>query len=163
MRAPYRYLQKETMEIIFSDIDHDDIVECSELFTSIFKKPPWNENWDIENAFERLNDIFNSPKTIAIKAKSENRIIGFLMGEIQQWEKNKVFYLKEMCVTTSVQRQGVGKAMIVKLENKLIGKKVGEIYLITHRESIPSEFYSSLAFKENPNIMVMGKTIEENR
>ncbi len=85
------------------------------------------------------------------------------MGEIQQWEKNKVFYLKEMCVTTSVQRQGVGKAMIVKLENKLIGKKVGEIYLITHRESIPSEFYSSLAFKENPNIMVMGKTIEENR
>ena len=42
------------MEIKFSNIDHDDLVECSDLFVSIFKEPPWNENWDIEDAFDRL-------------------------------------------------------------------------------------------------------------
>ncbi len=151
------------MEIILSDIDHDDLVECSELFVSIFKDPPWNEDWNIENAFERLNDFLVSPNTIALKAEVENKIIGFLMGEIQRWDKNKVFYLKEMCVITSIQRQGVGKAMMAKLENKLTEKQVGEIFLITHRDSAPSEFYSSLEFDENPSIMVMGKRIEENR
>lgn len=151
------------MEISFSNIDHDDLVECSELFVSIFKEPPWNETWNIENAFERLSNFFETPDTIAIKAELENRIIGFLMGEIQRWDQNKVFYLKEMCVITSVQRKGVGRAMMVKLENKLTEKQVGEIYLITHRDSIPSGFYSSLAFHENPSIMVMGKTIEKER
>jgi hypothetical protein len=28
------------MEIPFCDIDHDDLVDCSELFVSIFKEPP---------------------------------------------------------------------------------------------------------------------------
>ena len=50
------------MKITFSDIDHDDLVICSELFVSIFKEPPWNEAWDIEDAFERLNTFFSSKK-----------------------------------------------------------------------------------------------------
>ncbi|WP_419661337.1 uncharacterized protein Dvar_17650 [Desulfosarcina variabilis str. Montpellier] len=83
------------MEIVFSDIDHEDLVHCSELFVSAFKESPWNEDWDIKDAFERLKE-----------------------------------------------------------------KQVSRIYLITHRESASSMFYSSLSFEENPSIMVMGLQID---
>ena len=65
------------MEISFSDIDVDDLVGCSELFVSIFKEPPWNEDWEVEDAFERLGDFLACPKTIAIKAESGGHICGF--------------------------------------------------------------------------------------
>jgi ribosomal protein S18 acetylase RimI-like enzyme len=145
------------MEIIFSEIDHDDLVDCSELFVSIFKEPPWNENWDIEDAFERLSTFLSSPKTISFKAEAEGRICGFLIGEIQRWKKSNVYYLKEMCVTTSMQRQGIGKAMMDQLERILQEEHVSQIYLVTQRNGVPSKFYSRLEFKENSSIMVMAK------
>ena len=147
------------MEIVYSDVDHDHLAYCSELFVSTFKEPPWNEDWDIEDAFERLSAFLACPKTIAIKAEFKGRICGFLMGEIERWKKTNVYFLKEMCVTPSMQRQGIGKTMMAKLETMLKEKKVSRIYLITQRESVPSTFYSSLSFMENPNIMVMGRSI----
>jgi len=148
------------MKIIFSDIDHNDLVDCSELFVSAFKESPWNEDWDIKDAFERLSTFLAYPKTIAVKAESEGRICGFLMGEIECWKKTNFYFLKEMCVTPSMQRQGIGRAMIAQLKKRLKEKQVSRIYLITQRESAPSMFYSSLAFEENPSIMVMGLQID---
>ncbi|MCU7877604.1 MAG: hypothetical protein KZQ84_12540 [Candidatus Thiodiazotropha sp. (ex Lucinoma borealis)] len=56
------------MEFIFSNIDEDDLVGCSELYVAIFRDPPWREEWCTEDAFERLSDFLSSPKSIAIKA-----------------------------------------------------------------------------------------------
>lgn len=151
------------MKITFSDIEHDNLADCSELFVSIFKDPPWNEDWDINDAFERLSSFLSFPKTIALKAEFEGRICGFLIGEIQRWENSDVYYLKEMCVTSSMQRQGIGKAMMAQLVEILKEKQIIQIYLITQRESVPSMFYSSLEFKENQSIMVMGKQIGKSR
>lgn len=151
------------MEILFSDIDHDDLVDCSELFVSIFKEPPWNEDWDIEDAYERLDTFLSCPNTISLKAENDRRICGFLIGEVQRWKKASVYYLKEMCVAASMQRQGIGKAMMAHLEKILKVKQVSQVYLITQRDSVPSKFYSSLDFKENSSIMVMGKQIGMSR
>ena len=144
------------MEITFSDIDHDDLVDCSELLVSIFKEPQWNEDWDVEDSFERLSAFLSCPNTISLKAEFKGQICGFLIGEIQRWKKSNVYYLKEMCVTTSMQRQGVGKAMMAQLGGILKEKRVVQIFLITQRDGVPSKFYASLEFKEIPSIMVMG-------
>jgi N-acetylglutamate synthase-like GNAT family acetyltransferase len=70
--------------------------------------------------------------------------------------------LKEICALDALQRKGIGKSLIGKLEEILKENGVSRIYLFTQRDSVPSDFYSALGFTENQNIMVMGKQVEKS-
>jgi len=147
------------MEFKLSSIDEDDLVGCSELYVATFRESPWNEEWSMEDAFERLSDFLACPKSLAIKAMRNGNICGFLFGKIQQWNGAVYYDLEEICVSNTIQRQGVGKILMGKLEEMLIEKGVSRVYLITQRDSAPSSFYTALGFSENQSLMVMGKKI----
>jgi len=148
------------MKVKIDDLDQDDLVECAELYVSVFKKAPWNEAWSTEDAFERLSDFLACQNTIALKGVQNNRILGFLIGETQKWNDGYFYYLKEICVSGEDQRKGVGSSLIRYLNMILKSRKVSKIYLITQRNSIPSSFYTSLGYSENYRIMVMGRSVE---
>lgn len=146
------------LEII--EINIDDLHVCSQLYIDTFRASPWNEDWNKHDAFERLSDFLSCPNTISVKAILDGQVIGFLIGEVQQWNGFKFFYLKEICVANSAQRKGIGKILIKNLEKSLQKRGVSRMYLITQRESIPSKFYSSLGFTENHKLLLMGKSLE---
>jgi len=150
------------MELIFSNIDKDDLVDCSELYIATFSEFPWNEEWKMDDALERLSDFFTSPKSIAIKAVKNGYICGFLFGKIQQYNGATCCDLEEICVSSTIQRNGIGKGLVNKLEKILIEKKVSKIYLVTQRNSVPSSFYASLSFNEIPKFVVMEKNIVQS-
>ena len=150
------------MEISVSDVDEDDLMSCAGLYVTTFREQPWNEEWNIDDAFDRLNDFLATPKSICIKAISKNKIRGFLFGDVQQWNGSIYYYLKEACVGIKDQRKGIGRALIAELESVLIKRGVSKIYLITQRDSIPSLFYSGLGFSENKNMMVLSKDVDSN-
>ena len=145
------------MEIVFSEMEEDDLVACSELFAATFGRPPWNENWNTEDAFMRLSDFLATPNAIAIKALHGGALCAFLMGEIQQWRGTRFFYLTEMCVGQKFQRKGIGKRLMGRLEDILKETGATRIFLMTQRDSVPSRFYAALGFYENPDLLVMGK------
>ena len=149
----------KNMEVIISCLDQSNLDECSHLYVKTFKQAPWNENWSMGDAFERLSDFLASPNTVALKAIQNGCILGFLIGEIQRWNGARFYYLKEICVGGETQRKGIGKSLIKNLESALQKEEVTRIYLITQRDSIPANFYGSLEFNENKNIMVMGKAV----
>ena len=148
------------MEIEIQNLDKDDLVECSELYVSTFKEPPWNEEWSPEDAFERLSDFLACPNSIAFKAIKNTQMSGFLIGEIQKWNGAQFCFLKEICVSGKARRKGVGSTLIEDLTVRLKSRGVSRIYLITQRDSIPSSFYASLGYSENTGVMVMGKSVE---
>lgn len=150
------------MDLIFSDIDEDDLVACSELYVDTFHEPPWNEEWSTEDVFKRLSDFLACLNTVAIKVVYKGNISGFLVGEIQQWNGDKFYYLKEICVSQTIQRNGIGRSLMGELEKILKKHGVAKTYLITQRDSIPSKFYSSLGFSVNTSVLVMGKSVEKN-
>ena len=67
------------MEISVSGIDEDDLVSCAGLYVATFREQPWNEEWNVDDAFDRLNDFLATPKSICIKAISKNKIRGFFL------------------------------------------------------------------------------------
>ncbi len=73
---------RATILMTYSSIDEDDLVSCSELYVATFGESPWNEEWSLEDAFERLSDFLACPKSIAIKAIYDGNICGFLFGEL---------------------------------------------------------------------------------
>lgn len=148
------------MKYQFLPLSEDDLVECSHLYVNTFKHEPWNENWAMDDAFDRLSNFLSPSYAIGLKAINENKIQGFLIGEIEQWRGSQNFYLKEMCVLKTVQRSGLGKELMLALQSELVKIGISRIYLITQRETGPEMFYKSLGFETNDSLVIMGKSIE---
>lgn len=147
------------MKYQYQKLTEDDLIECSHLYVNTFKHQPWNEEWDLDDAFNRLSSFLSTSYSIAIKAVIENKIQGFLIGEIEQWNGAKKLYLKEICVSKTRQRSGLGRELMRALQNKLGKRGISRIYLITQRETVPEIFYKSLGFTTNTGLILMGKSI----
>ena len=147
-------------ELVFSEIEDNDLLECAALFAESFKQPPWDEKWNIDDALERLSDFYHCPKTVAFKVLDNGYIVGFLIGNVEVWCEDNYFYLKEMCVSSTRQRAGVGRILMTHLEEVLLEKKIARAYLMTQRNSIPEQFYTSLGYMVNHEMIVMRKWME---
>ncbi|MCX4029148.1 GNAT family N-acetyltransferase [Endozoicomonas sp. SM1973] len=150
------------MNYQFLSLDEDDLVECAQLYVNTFKDEPWNEDWDLEDAFNRLHNFLTPPYSIGLKVVNESEIQGFLIGEIEQWRGSQSFYLREICISKKMQGLGLGKKLMHTLNNELIAKNVSRVYLVTQRDTTPESFYRALGFKTNDKLIVMGKSVNIN-
>lgn len=92
-------------------------------------------------------------------AIEQSQPIGFAYGLVQQWESERRFYLKEMCVDSKRQHSGVGSQLLVHLIKQLKEENVRQISLGTGRGTPAERFYSRLGFKIDPQIIMMNKRI----
>jgi len=139
-----------------------DLDECVALFRDVFNAPPWNEAWKAESARRRLANCFSTPDFGGLAIRKEGRIIGFALGFIETWDTGEHFYLKEMCVARSCQRQGAGTLLITALEQWLSTKGIQKIYLHTARETFAQDFYEQRGFRVSAKTIMMTKWLNRD-
>lgn len=106
----------------------------------------------------RLEEIYRTPGFYGLVAEAEGQgVVGFAMGYAEQWQEQKHFYLKEMCVATQGQRRGIGTAIMQGLEQGLAAMDVEKIYLLTARGSSAEAFYQKCGFYISPKMIMMAK------
>lgn len=141
-------------------IEQRHLRACATLFISVFNSPPWNEQWSQDVALLRLEDCFNTPGNYGIVAIVEDKVCGFAIGVIEQYDRTKSFYLKEMCVNSIEQRSGIGTKIMDELYHNLASKGVGMIYLLTMRDTFAATFYEKCGFLSSSKMMMMSRSIE---
>ncbi|QTL47362.1 MULTISPECIES: GNAT family N-acetyltransferase [Priestia] len=112
-----------------------ELEEAAIIYTNVFSGSPWNEPWSRNTAYARLYDISKTPGYIGIGYfhSENNKLIGFIVGNEEQWANYKTFYLNEICVLTSIQQTGVGTSLLTFLKELLVQRKVKEAYVSTER------------------------------
>jgi aminoglycoside 6'-N-acetyltransferase I len=131
--------------------------ECASLFLEVFNSEPWNESWNFEKANLLLSQILNTPGSLGLVLQQQNIILGFVIGYCEQRDKGKNFFLKEMCVRSNQQRQGIGTKLIQKLIYTLNQAGVNLIYLLTMKDEYTEEFYSKNGFQRSLRMIIMTK------
>jgi len=116
-----------------SEIECSDLMECAALYVSAFSGDPWFENWSNKKALERLQNIFDTPGFIGLKASDNTKIIGLAVGNIETFTPRDIFYFRDLCVLPSYQKSGVGSDLIENLHDVLRHKDIERSYLITLR------------------------------
>jgi aminoglycoside 6'-N-acetyltransferase I len=132
--------------MILRNIQEKDIEACAALFTKVFSSEPWSEPWNISLARDRLLHFYKSKGFIGILAESDG-VIGFSLGNTEPFHFGSMFYLREMCTQTNLQKKGVGSEIFHALERELSLNNVNSIYLTTAREIPAAEFYKKKGFK----------------
>ena len=62
--------------------------------------------------------------------QKQGKIIGFVIGCCEQRDEDKIFFIKEICVISNKQRQGMGTKLIQNLLSRLDEIGVNLIYLL---------------------------------
>lgn len=124
----------------------DALDACVSLYVDTFNAPPWNESWGADDAAQRLGDFLATPRANGVcSLNSDGAVVGFALGHLERSGGEDHFLLKEMCVRTSMQRQGHGTRLLEALAKELA--HVRHWYLLTARDSDASAFYERNGFR----------------
>jgi ribosomal protein S18 acetylase RimI-like enzyme len=136
-----------------------DLDVCTEIFVSTFAREPWRETWDPDIVRARLEQIVFTPGFYgAVIGGSE--ITGFALGFSEPWHEGTHFYLKEMCVASQHQRQGLGATLLKFLQQELANRDTKRIYLLTARGDSSEAFYGKAGFYVSPKMIMMARRLE---
>jgi aminoglycoside 6'-N-acetyltransferase I len=153
-----------TTRVRFWPIEEKDIPECTKVFAAVFGDEPWNEEWHVADAQARLEEMAHTPGFHGVLVASDDEILGFAMGHTEQWQCGKKhFYLQEMCVLPDYQQRGLGSGLMQVLCRDLMAMGVEVIYLLTARGGPAQAFYERLGFDVNPEMIMMGKYLSEEK
>jgi len=136
-----------------------DLGICSDLFIDTFSRAPWNERWDRDIVYSRLKQILDTPLSFGLIIESTSSI-GFALGFSEPWHQGSHFYLKEICIHSDFQRQGVGTRLMKALITQLKENDVQKIYLLTSRGDLSESFYTKLGFYTSPKMIMMAQYLK---
>lgn len=133
------------MEII--PVNDSKIIEHAALLVEVFSQEPWLENWQLENAHDRLLCYKETPNFFGLSAIEQGELIGFLFGNYEPYQTSSQFIIKEMCVKTTKQRMGIGNKLVQQLNDYLKQNNVSSSYLLTRKGSPAELFYINNGYK----------------
>jgi aminoglycoside 6'-N-acetyltransferase I len=120
------------------------------LYVSVFNAPPWNDGWSEQSALERLSSFAAIPKFRGLALIEERIPVGLVLGWGERWANGWVFHVKEMCISESRQRKGLGTVLMKGFEDLLLTEGFTGIYLQTGRSAPAKDFYQDLGYSEMP-------------
>lgn len=139
------------MDLELRELILDDIPKAANVYVKAYAEGDWNEKWVCKDAAQRIYEIISSPHCKGGICILNEKIIGCILFEILTWHTGKQLEIKEIFVTPSFQRKGVGKKLLEYAEN--VGKEVGvsEVFLWTNKSKILINFYSQLGYQDDCN------------
>ena len=122
-------------------IEQKDLNPLSELYVSVFKSHPWNEEWKISWAKERLDIIMASPRFSGFTFESESQILGAVLGTENSFKGKRQMEIVELFVAPHLQSTGIGSKLLLSIEEH--AKRNGCFYsvLLTSNEVPAFGFY----------------------
>lgn len=139
------------------DITIELIDDLAVLFVNAFNKEPWNDNWTIEQAKERLTDIINTQKFCGMASYEDKKLVGFIMGKGEQYYDGIHFQILEFCVDNKMQGKGLGRKILKEFIKTLESKGIYKIFLLTLRNEQTEGFYRKNGLVTDENMCLMYK------
>ena len=139
------------MEYTIRELKKEDLNTCAKLVLEEFNKQ--GEGFSELTAKQRCEEAF-FPE-LAYCAEVNGKIIGLTLTSTFHYAKGKYLWIEELVVKQGFQGKGIGRALMQKLEEVCIEKKVDIISLNTRKINLP--FYKKFGFGETEYVMVEKK------
>ena len=134
----------------------------TDVFTSVFTKEPWNDDWSDTNQLDMyINDLVGQGYSLTYGLFEDDELIGISMGYIKHWYRGTEYIINEFCVKTERQGTGAGSFFIVEIEKAI--KKMGlkQIFLLTDSNVPAYNFYKKNGFVECTTNVAFAKWIAD--
>lgn len=150
------------MDMTFHDL-RDHIDEAVRLFVSAYAKPPWNEEWSLDLAHARLTELLVHPGCLSVAAFNGSHLAGFALGTPHTGVAGRSLYIGELVVEPTLQRQGIGRAILSRVETDAAMNGFVSMWLVTERVGTTKGFYAKSSFRESTRLTVLTKSATQEK
>lgn len=142
----------------FVKLSADDLSRIKKLFTAVFTREPWKDDWSDEAQLDQyLIDLIGCPNSLTLAFAEGEELIALAMGRVKHWYQGTEYYIDELCVKTEKQGQGIGGRFVSEIEAYLKRNGITGIFLLTDRDVPAYAFYQKQGFDEHGNLAAFGK------
>lgn len=135
------------------EIEKKDYQEAGQLLKEAFKEPPWNEEWTIENAICRVEELMDCRSGKGFVFLKENKIIGVLLGRIATYVNSKQLFIEEFFIDGDYRGLKIGSQMLEYCKKNLT--MIDSIVLLTGNGFPSQSFYEKNGFVKDNDIIYM--------
>ena len=139
-----------------------DKENIKELFTSVFTKAPWYDDWSDTNQLDMyINDLVGQGYSLTCGLFADDQPIGISMGYIKHWYRGTEYIINEFCVKTERQGAGAGSFFIAEIEKVIKEMGLKQIFLLTDSNVPAYNFYKKNGFVECTTNVAFAKWITD--
>jgi aminoglycoside 6'-N-acetyltransferase I len=125
-----------------------DLEECARLFVEVFAEPPYEEQWQPEEAVSYLDRFLSFDPENCWVAVADDAVRGMLLGYHYPWRSRSEYYIREILVHPSWRGKGIGSGLIAQAVSRLGGDAA--ISLVANEKTRAHEFYEKLGIAQHP-------------
>ena len=135
-----------------------DKENIKELFTSVFTKAPWYDDWSDTNQLDMyINDLVGQGYSLTYGLFDDDELIGIALGYVKHWYSGTEYIINEFCVKTDRQGAGAGSFFIAEIEKAIKEMGIKQIFLLTDSNVPAYNFYKKNGFDEEVTTRPMVK------
>ncbi|MCY6372129.1 GNAT family N-acetyltransferase [Clostridium ganghwense] len=139
----------------------DYLEECANLLISTFNSEPWNEKWTFKTASKRLEETYKTHNFKGWVYKKDDKIIGVIMGNCEQWYEGFQYYIKDFFVDSTIQNRGIGSKILKYSEEELKAVDVNSIHFWTLKGGRIERFYKKNGYEVPSMLTLMIKDLDD--
>ena len=132
---------------------------CANLFAAVFNAGPWNEPWTPLTARARLGEILDVPGSLGFVSLAHGEVAGLVLGCLWQQAEGRLFHLYEICVRPDLQRGGIGRGLLDRLDEELQDRGVARSFLLTFGGGSAEAFYRGNGYRRDHNTVALVKDL----
>lgn len=136
--------------------ENADIEELAKAMALSYSEPPWNEEWSVDKAKERVGSVLSNYNATGFCAIENGEMIGGVLGFEDPYADESFFFVSEIFVAPKCKRRGVGRTLLCHLEQYLSSKGISVMQLISIDDNL--KFYEANGFAED-SVSVMFKRL----
>lgn len=145
--------------MIFKEIDISFLNDLVEVFIEAFNSEPWNDEWTIDSASKRLQQMIRCDGFYGLAAYSEDKLVGLILGNCEYYYDGIDFVVKEFCVDKNKKGKGIGSILLDEFTNRLKDTEIRRIILNTCKGEATEGFYIRKGFNTIEDMICMSKEI----
>ena len=139
-------------------LSREDKESITNVFTSVFTKEPWNDDWSDKNQLDMyINDLIGQGYSLTYGLFDDDELIGIAMGYIKHWYSGTEYIINELCIKTDRQGKGAGSFFVTEIEKAIKELGVKQIFLLTDSNVPAYNFYKKNGFNEEETTRPMVK------
>jgi len=142
-----------------NSIKADDLEACADLYVRVFNAEPWNDQWTLDTANNRLRDIFMTPNFVGISCIENGVLLGAAFGNCEHWYQGMHYNLREMFVAPEMQGKGIGSKLLKSMQEQIKDNNVNSIILFTSKGNETYAFYEKNGFTLLEGMAMMSKEV----
>lgn len=136
---------------MLKEFDNTYLEACVDMYHRIFTSAEWSFHWlKKDNVHRYFQDMLTAPKSCSYIYFKNDKPIGACFGSISDYFQTAHYYIKEIFIDISCQKQGVGRKMLEAVEQDLMGKGIHHVTLYTSTDIPAYDFYVKQGYVESP-------------